>query len=699
MNTRLTTAYRSASSWLGRLIKGPGDRDRSLLKRLAYRPRVDATVGFGLGVDMRADVQPPRLPITYTDLLVMAKIVVVVATIMQNLRNEIFRRGVGIREKFAFKCRECGMEFDNQPEDEVCSECGGELQEPDSHQRQILEKFLDNANENRQRLLDMLKMFEGYLDPCDDSYLVCRKKYALDERGLIIPEETCVEEILPASPQFMRIVCDEKGNMGGKYYVCLRHRSQSVESKPGTCRICGNLLYEVHYVSVTAAEGMTPEEYFVEGEVLHVSKYNPSLMYGFSGLITCWFEALTLFHSSRRVKMEYEKPRAPNSILMIATKNLPSFRKWWDEQKQRLKSDPYEPAVLAYEGERKGAELVNLARTLHEVELIPVRTEFRQRISAYFGVSNIFMSDTSTSGGLNNEGLQILVTNRAVEFGQNIYNQLVFPWILRQLGVSDFTYYLPPSEEEDMMAVLQRADLRAATAQRMLAMGFEVKLREPDDDEVLDFEFGGEAKPQEEGGLPEGPSPSSPRLPQVEQTTGETGFGKDDEGVALAKEFWSNALEAYKASIYKRVFEGLSKQQSDRVRDILLSGFEEGSAFDMDKMIEAIMKVGLDQLQAERIVRTEHQAVANKAREIGFQKRDPEAKFRYKWSIKRDHRTSQICKDIAARVSQEGGGRGVPLERMKEIITEISKRHLGPGWEVRDWTPHINCRSTLVRVV
>ena len=55
--------------------------------------------------------------------------------------------------------------------------------------------------------------------------------------------------------------------------------------------------------------------------------------------------------------------------------------------------------------------------TLEEMQYITVRDEMRQRIASFYGVSNVFMMDTGKSGGLNNEGLQVLVTNRAVEFG------------------------------------------------------------------------------------------------------------------------------------------------------------------------------------------------------------------------------------------------------------------------------------------
>ena len=48
------------------------------------------------------------------------------------------------------------------------------------------------------------------------------------------------------------------------------------------------------------------------------------------------------------------------------------------------------------------------------------------------------MVDSGKSGGLNNEGMQILVTNRAVEFGQKVYTDVLFPRMLKEMGVDDW---------------------------------------------------------------------------------------------------------------------------------------------------------------------------------------------------------------------------------------------------------------------
>ena len=86
------------------------------------------------------------------------------------------------------------------------------------------------------------------------------------------------------------------------------------------------------------------------------------------------------------------------------------------------------------------------------------------------------MADSSTSGGLNNEGMQILVTNRAVEMGQNVYNHYVFPWIIKQFGITDYELVLPPSEEEDEIARLRKREIEVNIAASIKNLGFEVDM-------------------------------------------------------------------------------------------------------------------------------------------------------------------------------------------------------------------------------
>ena len=127
----------------------------------------------------------------------------------------------------------------------------------------------------------------------------------------------------------------------------------------------------------------------------------------------------------------------------------------------------------------KGAiEWIKFMDSLKEMDYVAVKEDLRDRIAAFYGVSKIFMADNSASGGLNNEGMQILVTNRAVEMAQNIYNHYVFPFITEQFGITDWDLKLPPSEEEDEIAVLRKRELEIALAASMKNIGFEVDMDE-----------------------------------------------------------------------------------------------------------------------------------------------------------------------------------------------------------------------------
>jgi hypothetical protein len=133
--------------------------------------------------------------------------------------------------------------------------------------------------------------------------------------------------------------------------------------------------------------------------------------------------------------------------------------------------------------------------SLKEMDYIQVKDDLRDRIAAFYGVSKIFMADNSTSGGLNNEGMQILVTNRAVEMAQTIWNNYVFPFMVKEFGITDWVLKLPPSEEEDEIAKLRKREIEVNVAASIKNLGFEVDM----DDEGRFTFTKPEPKPEEQG--------------------------------------------------------------------------------------------------------------------------------------------------------------------------------------------------------
>ena len=170
----------------------------------------------------------------------------------------------------------------------------------------------------------------------------------------------------------------------------------------------------------------------------------------------------------------------PKGLLAVQTRNMDSMKSFWRAVKEKMEADPHFIPVMGIEAENgKGAvEWIKFMDSLKEMDYVSVKDDLRDRISAFYGVSKVFMADNTTSGGLNNEGMQILVTNRAVQKAQTVYNNYVFPFLVKQFGITDWNLKLPPSEEEDEIAILRKREIEVNIAASTKNLGFEVDMDE-----------------------------------------------------------------------------------------------------------------------------------------------------------------------------------------------------------------------------
>jgi len=396
--------------------------------------------------------------------------------VLSTLQQEIFRRGYYWEKKFNRKCSACDAEF--QHDVDTCKDCGSpELVEPDPDQLVYPRWLLNQRNSMEQTFMDVLREIEYDLNIVDDAFLILIKEYFIDPETKQVAFYR-VKEFVRGDPIFMRIIADKRGVRGGRFRVCPIHRNEvkSYSEDDKFCPTCGYEMEDVHHVN-TAGSGKT--QYYLKGEVIHVSKYQPSKLYGRSPVSTLWRQAMTLTAMDNYMYTAYSKRRIPRGILSISTDNLESMKAFWKATDEKLERDPHYIPKIATEGTGKGGvNWVKLMDSLEEMQYIPARDEMRQRIAAFYGVSNVFMMDTGKSGGLNNEGMQILVTNRAVEFGHKVYAEHLFPRMVEEMDVSDWKLTLYPNEEEDEVTRLRRDEMEVNIAQRMMMMGYQPTLVE-----------------------------------------------------------------------------------------------------------------------------------------------------------------------------------------------------------------------------
>jgi len=441
---------------------------------------------------------------------------IILRTTINTLCQEIFRRGHFWEKKFQMKCTHCGEEYKH--ETQQCKICdNSDFRKPDADQIIYPRWFIQQRNSMDQTFTDVLREVEWDLDIVDDAFIVLIKDYYFKEGSNDI-ELYRVKEMLRGDPTFMRIVSDKRGVRGGRYLVCPIHRDKThpFGGDIKNCEVCNQALQDVHFIN-TAGSGKT--QYYIEGEVLHFSKYNPSKLYGRSPVATLWRQAMTLSAMDNYMYLAYQKRRIPRGVLAITTDNIQSTASFWKGAEEKMERDPnYIPKVGIESATGRGrVEFVRFMDSLDEMQYGAVRDELRMRIAAFYGVSNIFMMDSGKGGGLNNEGMQILVTNRAVEFGQKLYGREVFPRLFKSMGVTDWEMTLYPNEEEDDVTRLRRDEMEVNIAQRMQQLGFQPELTEDAGRDIRFFykkpEMGQQMMPPQQGGMPPGPMPPEDQGP------------------------------------------------------------------------------------------------------------------------------------------------------------------------------------------
>lgn len=425
----------------------------------------------------------------------------ILRTVLSKIRQEMFRRGHYFEKRFHKKCSDCGEEY--QHEVDSCTACGGQVRDPDHDELTYVKWLLNQENSMEQAFIHILNEIENDLNIVDDAFLILVKEYYIDPESKEVAFFR-VKELIRGDPIFMRIVADKRGVRGGRYKVCRIHRDQvKTHAESDTCEVCGSDLHDVHYVNM-AGSGKT--QYFIEGEVLHLSKYNPSKLYGRSPVNTMWRQAMTLTAMDNYMYTSYQKRRMPKGIISVTTDNLESMKSFWKSVDEKMERDPHYIPKVGIESQtgRGGVNWIKFMDTLEEMQYIAVRDEIRNRIAAYFGVSSVFMVDSGKSGGLSNEGMQILVTNRAVEFGQKTYTEVLFPKMLKQMGVHDWKLTLYPNEEEDEITRLRRDEQELNVAQRMTQLGFTADLIDGESSSDIRFVY---RKPPPQPVAPPGGAP------------------------------------------------------------------------------------------------------------------------------------------------------------------------------------------------
>ena len=366
------------------------------------------------------------------------------------------------------------------------------VENPDESQLDRIKEFLDDCNVFDQGLEEVLRQFHWDLNTVDDAFLYFSKEYydAGDNKL-----RSRVTEIRRINPALIEFDLDETGLPKNSHFFCPIHREQIKES-PDTCPTddCEQKMQPAMYRYLYRTE----VHYFLDSEIVHLSKFNPTETYGWSPILTIFEKALTLIGMDRNLYRYFFERKMPASMVMVTTDDPESLKREREALAAKTRQDPnYIPMIAVSSRTNRGrVDMVRLFHTLQEMDYLPVRAEIRERVSAIWGVSPMWQGAPDNFGGLSQQTAQLTVMGRVVERDQRQIMEKIFPAILSNFGITDWKLVLPNPEEKAEATRIAQSQQRAAIAQQMLTMGFDVQLKgNKIGIDELDFIVTGEAVP------------------------------------------------------------------------------------------------------------------------------------------------------------------------------------------------------------
>jgi hypothetical protein len=403
------------------------------------------------------------------------------------LKNEVFRKGFDSwLPRFEVKCEKCGKEYKEKVT--ACDECGSvSFREPDKSQVEDFDKLKLKCNIFGQSLEEVLRTTLDDVNIVDDAYILLNKQYG----KFAGKTYSKVIEIRRLHPALIEFDLDKSGLPKNSHWLCPFHRDQ-IDAKPGPCPLCHMEMKPIMYIY--NHRGL--KVYLLEDELLHFSKFSPSETYGYSPLLTVMQKVLTISGMDRYLYRYFFERKTPTQMIMTTTDDPQSLEVERARIESKMMEDPtYTPWVAVSQKNGRGrTDVVKLWHTLQEMDYLPVRNEIRDRISAVYGVPQMYMNVMEGVGGISGQTQQLKVFSSVIQSDQRMFNQKIFPQLLESFGITDWMIHLRPPEEKIEGEILTLAQQKVAIAMQMQQLGFDIKLKpECKDIDTLDFSFSGTA--------------------------------------------------------------------------------------------------------------------------------------------------------------------------------------------------------------
>jgi len=411
----------------------------------------------------------------------------VLSTVIQRSTTELFRYGLTLKPKFAFKCEDCGYEAQNVVES--CPHCGStRLREPDPTQKEYFKRpngksFIEEANDNGQSLKDVLRAYAESQYQNNQAYTICVTGDIYDKKDGHLVRAYPLEFICE-DPKFVKYLYDETGKPGTTYAFIRedRHFLINLDQNPDALNDYtaeGKELYPAHWQVGSNYGGTGKFWLYGPEEVYQDHWFRPSLIYG----IPIWYDIeddLQTYHFIEKHNLKKYKYGYVRKMVILPgfneedvediTKGIRDILATNDNSIPIICTPPQLPGTAEMK-----AQTLELG-TESSADLMAIKDDIRDRICAHAGVPNLFAGDVEASGGMNNESQQITIFDRFL-VDKLDYVDRQCKWILGwfpQITDWELCVNRPSKASSDAKQFMDEIQ----KAQMMKQLGFDVYLKD-----------------------------------------------------------------------------------------------------------------------------------------------------------------------------------------------------------------------------
>jgi hypothetical protein len=627
-------------------------------------------------------------------------------------RDELYRNEFPkLKPRFTAKCGACESEFDQELDE--CPSCGYEdLRRPDPGEKREAEELFESVNREGQSLRELAKYCEVDQWTAGVSLIIIKYEYTIARDSAFYDDGDVIsktpEELLYGDPASVVPVVDENSRIGGHWWTCPIHR-QDPADRPGRCSECGAERREVFF-----AEQRTTgkDNYYFRDEVVTWAYPMPRLS-GLDGLspsagVVLRQVILEMMTRYGAAFYDQESDRLPNQLMILHTTN-PDH---WDDQLSRIRDDddPYDSPVLSnqYSPEDSTTPEVQVVDAMPD-ELLgqseSIKKDYKEDIRQAIGISNVHDSDLQDAGGLNNEGLQLEVTDRSIASQQHDYIEGWLDTLSKRLDLEDWYISFLPEQGPDAGTQKERVQTGALAAQAGLDARWEdgdVQIADGDfdapdpdgdpksrmDDLVAtnDSPTGDEDDDDSGGGTP-APPDTSTLSKQAADVLGDAFrhlVWTDGATEQQAAPFWShdedvpeNVKRHIRTAIAKTDLTMADGASASTLAPYFREKLTQRQGWSLDSLADGLVHDhDFERDYAETVSRSGAARILTQAKLEAFAELEGDAdqEILYYWRGPDDGETSAGCQWLKEQTNPEHGGNPVPLAEFRDLQREAHNR-------------------------